>query len=452
MSGKEWSQKSADELENYLGDKMILPGNEKYAECYQGWAATDHEPAMICLCANTADVQAAVVLAVKKNIPLSVRGGGHDWQGRSFINGGLVIDLTGLNTIKIDETAKSAVIGGGVKTIDLTKAADAYGLIPVIGTSGEVGVAGFTMGGGYGLTSPSNGLGTDNLLSAELVLADGSLVTASQTENPDLLWALCGSGGNFGVVTSLQIRLHEAKPVLSGFIMFALAEAEKVLRGFEELMKNAPDELYTLLSIRTVPDGGIFLLVTPTWYGDPEVGKPVIESIRQLGTPVMEQISASSMLGLMESFAPYIGNGRYRYLKTRWIAKLLPEVIDGITAAAARISSPFSIITLFYLHGKPTRVPLAETAFGIRDVHYTLLIATEWEPEDTGTSHIHKEWADDYFELTAPYSLPGGYPNVLGSENTNQISQAYGSNLQRLQLVKKKFDPDHVFNSIPLAR
>ena len=218
----DWNQKTIDELEEALKNKIALPGTEKYASSYQGWAATDNRPAMVCLCETTEDVQAAVVLAQKKNIKLSVRSGGHDWQGRAFADGGLVIDLTRFDAIAIDAVSKFAVIGGGVKSIDLTTAAGKFNLVHVTAPSGEVGVSGFTLGGGYGLISPSCGMAADNLLAAEVVLADGSLITVSPDENQDLLWAICGGGGNFGVVTSLHIRLHDARPLLAGRIVFDL--------------------------------------------------------------------------------------------------------------------------------------------------------------------------------------------------------------------------------------
>lgn len=452
MSKTEWNQKTAEELEDILAHKIVLPGTEQYAASREGWAATGNRPAMICVCETTADVQAAVVLARKKNKAISVRGGGHDWQGRSFIDGGIVIDLTRLNSIKIIAEAKTAMIGGGVKSIDLLKAAAEADLIAVTGTSGAVGVAGFTFGGGYGLTSAANGLGVDNLLAAEVVLADGSIVQASQTENPDLLWALCGGGGNFGVVTSLHIRLHPAKPILSGFFMFDLSEAESVLRGFEKLLQSAPDELYALTAVTTTPDGSTLLMVSPTWYGDPSRGRPVVEAFSKLGTPLRGEISAYSMTGLVESFDPMVINGRVCYAKTRWLSDLGPEVIRGIAAAAKHKTSALSMITLFQIHGAPARIPLTATAFGLRSEHYALIIVAEWMPDDHTNSAAHRKWAEDLSELIAPYSLPGGYPNILGNDDHEQIAVAHSINLPQLQRVKNKFDPDGNFTAVPLSR
>jgi len=454
MSNTNWNQSTVAELEELLKNKIVLPGTEKYAASREGWAATNNHPAIIILCETTADVQASVVLAGKRNLRLSVRGGGHDWQGRSFAHNGLVIDLRNLNTIEIDAGAKVATIGGGVNALDLTTAADPYDLIAVVGTSGVVGVAGFSLGGGYGLTTPSNGLGVDNIIGAEVVLADGRLVTASETENPDLLWALRGGGGNFGVVTSLRIRLHPAKPVLTGFIMFPLSETETVLQGYRNIMQTAPDELYVLASIMSGPDGSNLMLISPVWYGDPEEGRRVIDSIRKLGNPVMEQITEMRMKDLVASYAAFIFNGRRFYGKTRWMSDIAPEVIAAITEAASNKTSPFSMISFFHLHGAPAKVPLADTAFGLREDHYLLTLAAEWLPEEESDSEIHKKWADDLFELTAPYSLPGGYLNLLGNEDQEQIAAAHGSNFPKLQSVRKKFDPDGVFSreQVPLGR
>ena len=192
-------------------------------------------------------------------------------------------------------------------------------------------------------------------------------------------------------------------------------------------------------------------MISPTSYGDPAEGRLVIDKIRQLGTPVMEQLSETSIKGLMEAFAPYIFNGSYRYAKTRWVTKLQPGLIARIAESAMHIASPLSIITLFHLHGAIARVPVADTAFALRETHYTLIIATEWMPEDTADSNVQKKWANDLFASTAPYSLPGGYPAMLGNEDLEQIAHAHGSNLPRLQSVKKRYDPDNVFKAIPIA-
>ncbi|SEA68165.1 FAD-binding oxidoreductase [Pedobacter hartonius] len=454
MSNTDWNQSTVAELEDFLKNKIVLPGTEKYPASREGWAATHNQPAIICLCETTADVRAALALASKKNLRLSVRGGGHDWQGRSFAHNGLVIDLRNLNTIEIDAEARVATTGGGVIAQDLIAAADPYDLIAVVGTGGAVGVAGFAFGGGYGLTTPSNGLGADNIIGAEVVLADGRVVTASETENPDLLWGLCGGGGSFGVVTSLRIRLHPAKPLLSGFFAFPLSETETVLQGYNKLMQSAPDELNVLVSAMSAPDGSNVIAIVPNWYGDPEEGRRVIDSIRKLGNPVMDQVSEIRMKELVESFAPFIFNGHGSYIRTRWIADFTPEVIAAIASAAAHKTSALSTIISAHLHGAPTRVPLADTPFGLREPHYIFEAVAEWLPEDDANSDMHKKWADDLIEQVAPYALPGGYLNMLGNEDKEQLANAHGSNLPRLQSVRKKFDPNGVFSreQVPLAR
>ena len=450
MSIIDWNQKTTEELEDFLKTKIILPGTEHYAGSYQGWAATDHLPAMICACENTEDVQAAVVYAQKMKLKLSVRGGGHNWEGLAFADEGLVIDLTRLNSIKIDTTASVALIGGGVKSIALIAAADEHQLVAVTGPSGEVGVAGFVLGGGYGLTTPSHGLGSDNLLAAEVVMADGSLVHTSVTENPDLLWALRGGGGNFGVVTQLQIQLHPAKPLLAGRIMFDLKEAKQILEGYNELMKTAPDELFVLVQVIETPDGKSTLNIAPNWFGDPEEGQLVIDRIRKLGTPLREQISQTNMKSLLESFAPFIINGRRIYAKTRWLTELHPDLTAIIADAVNHKTSPLSVIGLMEIHGAATTVPLADTAFGLRERHFVLLIGSEWTLDDDAQADSHRKWTDDLYEKTARYSIPGGYANLLGKGDQAQIAHAFGSNLEKVQLLKKKFDPDGVFSAIHL--
>lgn len=452
ISNTNWNQKEIDELEDFLNNKILLPHTENYLKFRKGWAATNNQPAMICLCETSEDVQAAVVLAGKRNIPLSVRGGGHDWQARSSVHGGLVIDLSKMKHIRIDANTKTAHLEGGVTSTEITDAADPFDLIPVVGNSGAVGITGFTIGGGYGVTSPKHGLGADNLISANVVLADGSLVTASKTENPDLLWALCGGGGNFGVVTSMHIRLHDTSTLLAGFMMFPLEEAETIINGYKKIMQSSPsDNFYASAVILTGPDGSPLLFFSPVWTGSLEEGERLIDSIRKLGHPVKEKIGEMRLKDFLALLTASLVNGRSYHIKTRWIENITPEITTLILKSAAARTSPYSKIAVFHMHGIPTTTLLPETSFGLRKDHHVVNILAEWEPEDVN-SETHRKWANELSETLAQYALPGGYANLLGSEEHEQIAHAYGSNLSRLQSVKKIFDPNEVFSAIPLAR
>lgn len=452
MTSMDWNEKDVDVLENFLKGKLLLPDHENYPQFRKGWAATINKPAIICLCETSEDVQAAVVLAGKKNLPLSVRGGGHDWQGRSSVDGGLVIDLSKMKNIEIDADTKVAHIAAGVTSTEITEAADVFDLEPVIGNSGAIGIVGFTIGGGYGVNSPKHGLGVDNLLSAEVVLADGRLVTASKTENQDLFWALCGGGGNFGVVTAITIRLYDAGNLVAGFIMFPLAEAEAIIRGYTDIMRLSPsDNFYASAVILSGPDGSPLLFFSPAWTGDPETGKSLIDSIRKLGHPVKEKIEEMRLKDFLALLTASLINGRSYHVKTRWIEEITPEITAAVLKSAAEKTSPHSKIALFYMHGAAVRIPLHETAFGLRKKHYVLNILAEWEAEATGTE-AHINWANELSDILSHDALPGGYANLLGSEDHEQIAHAHGSNLNRLQAIKKTFDPNGIFSAIPLAK
>ncbi|SEA68199.1 FAD-binding oxidoreductase [Pedobacter hartonius] len=454
MNNTDWNQKTVQELEDFLKNKIVLQGSEEYAALKIGWAVTNNKPAIICFCSTTEDVQAAVTLAGKKKLPLSVRGGGHDWQGRSVAHQGFVIDLEHLNTIVIDPDAKVATIGGGVTALKLINAADPYGLIATVGNCGEIGMTGYSLVGGYGLTSPSTGLAADSIIGAEVVLANGQIVTASEAENPDLLWGLRGGGGSFGVVTSLRLSLYPAKPLLAGFIMFPLSETETILHGYNKLMKSAPDELSAIVAFKPAPDGTKVIMIAPTWYGDVEEGQRVIDSIRKLGNPVMEQVTETTIKDLLESLSNFIENGHFHYCTTRWMSDVAPEVMTAIADAASQPTSALSGIGLMHLHGAPARVPLSETAFGLREAHFAVSALAEWTTEDTANADIHKKWVDDLFEKIDSYALPGGYLAFMGNDDKEQLANAHGSNLPRLQSVRKKFDPNGVFSreQVPLAR
>jgi len=453
MSNTNWNEKEINELEDFLSNKILLPGTENYLRFRNGWAATNNQPAIICLCETAEDVQAAVVLAGKKNIPLSVRGGGHDWQARSSVHGGLVIDLSKMRHIDVDATTKTAYVEGGVTSTEIAEAADPFDLIPVVGNSGAVGIVGFTIGGGYGVTSPKHGLGADNLLSANVVLADGSLVTASKTENPDLLWALCGGGGNFGVVTSMRIRLHDNPTLVAGFMMFPLEEAETIIQGYNKIMQSSPsDNFYASAVMLTGPNGSPLLFFSPVWAGEPEEGKRLIDSIRELGHPVKENIGEMRLKDFLALLTASLVNGRSYHIKTRWIETITPEITALILKSAADRTSPYSKIAIFHMHGVATRTLLPETSFGLRKDHHVVNVLAEWEPEDVANAETHRKWANELAETLGQYALPGGYANLLGSEEHEQIAHSYGSNLPRLQSIKKIYDPDEVFSAIPLPR
>ena len=435
-----------------LRERTVLPADKAYAGARRIWnGAVSRFPAVFALCETVEDVRAAVWAARTNGLPLSVRGGGHDWAGRALRENGLVIDLSGMRHVEIDAAAQVATVAGGARGMDVVAAAAAHGLTAVTGHCGAVGMAGLTLGGGYGPLTPRLGLALDNLLGADIMLANCTRVTASADEHPDLFWALRGGGGNFGVVTSMRVRLHPIEKVLSGTIIFPWAEAETVLRRYGDMIETAPDELAVMAGILPGPEGAPVLCLSPTWSGEMARGEAVMQDLQRLGTPMRAQIMPMTYGELLGMYDAHVVDGRHYAVETRWLPKLTPDAISSIVAAGGKRTSPFTMIALHHFHGAATRVPENATAFGLRKNHFLVEIIAAWEPGLTDDGATHRQWAKNLGQNLAPAALPGGYANLLGPDAWDQIIFAYGSNISRLQHVKQRFDPEGVFTSaIPL--
>jgi FAD/FMN-containing dehydrogenase len=287
----------------------------------------------------------------------------------------------------------------------------------------------------------------DNLLGAEVVLADGRLVCCDERENPELFWALRGGGGNFGVVTAMRVRLHPVRGALAGMILFPFSQAESVLRGYAEVSASAPDELSVLAVMLSASDGSPVVGLAPMWTGENRQGEEWISRLNRLGTPIMEQVSPTTYASWLAMWDSHTVLGRHCAAESRWLPALTLKTIAPLVAGLQQKTSTFSAIILHHFRGAATRVPLAATAFGLREEHFMLEIIAMWEPsaEDEGT--MHRNWAHSVWNDLASYALPGGYPNMLAPHQQEQTVQAYGSNLGRLQRAKRLFDPEAIFTS-----
>jgi FAD binding domain/Berberine and berberine like len=442
---------AAHYLRAVMQGNVLLPGDRAYTSACQIWnGAVDHRPALFALCRTVEDVQAAVRTARAHGLPLSVRGGGHDWAGRALRHDGLVVDLSGMRGVEIDPQARVAKVGGGATAIDLIAAAAPHELGAITGTVGAVGMVGMTLGGGYGPLTSQYGLALDNFLEARVVLADGQVVVANGFENAELFWALRGGGGNFGVVVSMSVRLHPIGKLLAGLILFPWSEAESVLRGYAEKVASAPDELTVIACMLSCPSGEPVLFLAPTWSGEPSEGEQIIAGLQTLGTPILVHVGPMSCGDLLAMHDTHVVNGRHYAVKTHWISAMTPEVISKLVAAGTNRTSPFTAIAVHHFHGAATRVPLDATAFGLRREHFLVEITAAWEPGDNFA--IHRQWAQNLSRALAPAALPGGYPNLLGPEELDRVAQAYGDNIGRLQEVKRRFDPEWIFSATPLPR
>jgi len=440
----------AEEFNRRLPVGRVLAGRD-YEHSRRIWnGAIDHAPAVIVRPRTRDEVRVAVLTARDQDLPLSVRGGGHDWAGRALRHGGLVIDLSAMKHVIVDAEKRIATVQGGATAGEVVSAAHALGLSAAMGTVGGVGMAGLTLGGGYGPLLGRYGLALDNLLGAEVVLADGHSVTTTESQEPELFWALRGGGGNFGVVTSISVRLHPVVGVLAGLIVYPWSDAARVWALLDDFLADAPDELTVQTGLLPGPDGRPTVFVSPLWCGDPARGERVIESLRSLGTPLMANVAPTSYAELLSQFDAHVVAGRHYGVRTRNVSRLAPEIIAALDEAGRRHTSRFSAIAVHHFHGAATRVPLGSTAFGIRTPHRMIEIVAAWAPDDDQAAHVM--WADRVAADLAPHALAGGYANMLGPRDHEQIANAYGSNAARLCAAKKHFDPDGVFSAIALPK
>ncbi|WP_208719966.1 FAD-binding oxidoreductase [Amycolatopsis circi] len=441
------------ELRAKMRGTVLVESDPEYAGARKIWnGAVDRKPAAIARCLDDRDVVAAVCAARRHGSALSVLGGGHDWAGRALRDGGLLIDLTAMREVRVDELSWTAFVQGAARAGDVLAAARPYGLAPVTGVINKVGLTGLTLGGGYGVLGGRYGLASDNLISADVVLADGRKVTASATEHPDLYWALRGGGGNFGVVTEAHFQLHPVSAVQAGLLVFPLDQAKRVLRGYQDLIGEAPDDLTVMAGFFSGPDGEPVLFLLPVWCGDEQRAEPWLARLRGLGEPVAGELTSMAYPDVLSLFDESIVDGRHNEMRTRWVAGLTDEIIDVIVAAMSKVASPLTGLFLHNFHGAAAEVAPEDTAFALRRDHLLVEICASWESaaDDDGAAHRH--WARDLSADLARHALPGGYPNLLGTDEPERVTVAFGPNAPRLLEVAARYDPDGVFNAVASLR
>ncbi|MFC7534180.1 FAD-binding oxidoreductase [Actinoplanes sp. GCM10030250] len=434
-------------LRKHLGERLIVAGDGAFAGARRVWnAAVTSRPAVIARCADAAEVSLAVSAAADAGLPLSVRAGGHDWAGRALRDGGLVVDLTGMRGAHVDTAARTVTVGGGATAADLLAVTTPHGLVAATGVVSSVGMAGLTTVGGYGGLIGRAGLALDNLLDADVVLADGSTVKAGPDGDSELWWALRGGGGNFGVVTRLRYRLHELPAVLAGMLMFPFEESAAVLAGYAEIVAEAPDELTVMCGFLPGPDGRALPFLCPFWSsGDLAAGERAVARLRSLGHPIVDQVGPVPYPAALAMFDGNISDRNSYLLRSRWFPEMSPIAADALIAGAAALPSPYSALIVNRFHGAAARVDPAATAFALRTPHQVAEVIAVWTPGET--PERHRAWAGSVVTALDPIALPGGYPNLLGPEEDERARASYGANLDRLLRAKRRYDPGNVFAS-----
>lgn len=442
---------------------IVTDGDPAYDAVRRIWnAMIDHRPAVIARCLSSRDVQNAVAFARDHRMLLSVRGGGHHIAGNAMADGGLAIDLSPMRTVRVDAARRTARVSGGALLGDVDHETQAFGLATPLGINSTTGFAGLCLGGGFGWLTRKYGMTVDNLLSADVVTADGAVRIASSSSDPDLFWAIRGGGGNFGVVTSFEIALHPVGPLVhSGLVVYPAAQARDVLERWRDFTEAAPDELSVWVVLRKAPPlpflpreahGTDVVVLAAVYAGDAADGARATAPLSNLGTPIASVLQPQPYEAFQQAFDPLLAPGARNYWKSSDFDELEDGALDLFVEAARAIPSPECEIFIAQLGGAMARVAPDATAYAGRDAHYIMNVHGRWRsPSDDQTV---RTWARRVFTDTAPYATGGGYVNFLTEDERGRVPSAYGLNYERLSEIKQRLDPDNLFrmnHNIPPA-
>ncbi|MDL2357828.1 MAG: FAD-binding oxidoreductase [Pseudomonadota bacterium] len=450
---------TTSEIEGFraaLRGNVVLPADPGYDAARTIWnAMIDRRPALIVRCAGAADVLAAVGFARGHALPLAIRGGGHNIAGSALCNDGLVIDLSAMRSVRIDAERRRAYVEAGATLRDVDHEAQAYALATPLGINSTTGVAGLTLGGGFGWLSRTYGLTVDNLLSADVVTAEGRRLHVSATDYPDLFWALRGGGGNFGVVTSFVFQLHPVGPeVTAGLMVFPGEQAGKVLMQYRDLVASMGPNLSVWGVLRKAPPlpfladavhGTDVLALALFSPSKPDTLQAAIAQLRGCGQPLGEHIGALPYTAWQQAFDPLLAPGARNYWKSHNFTRLSDAAIAVVTDYAGRLPSPQSEIFLGLLGEKASAHPPGETAYPHRNALFAMNVHTRWEDPADDARCIG--WAREFFKAAAPHAAGSVYINFLTEDESDRIAEAYGPNYARLAQIKAKYDPHNLFRS-----
>jgi FAD/FMN-containing dehydrogenase len=441
-------------LKRDLNGKVVLPHDAAYESARKIWnGMVDKRPAVIVRCLHTSDVVRAVQFARDSGLPLAVRGGGHNIAGNATCDDGIVIDLSQMNTVSVNPGLRRAHVGGGALLADVDAATQAHGLAVPVGINSTTGIAGLTLGGGFGWLSRKYGMTVDNLESAEVVTAAGDVVRSSATEHPDLFWAIRGGGGNFGIVTRFEFRLHPVGPqVLCGLVVYPAWEGKTVLRKYREFMARAPEELLVWAVLRQAPPlpflpqeahGKDVVVLAFCYAGDPAEGEKLVAPLRKFGALVGAHVGVQPYTAWQQAFDPLLTAGARNYWKSHFFAGFPDGLIDAVLDQARKLPSPQCEIFIGALGGATMRPAVDATAYSQRNAEYTMNVHGRWDDPADDAKGIR--WTRDVFDATAPYANGGVYVNFLTADEGDRIKNAYGPNYDRLVKVKRQYDPGNLF-------
>ena len=437
---------AVDQLGLSIEGDVLRAGDAGYDEARTIWnAMIDKRPALIARCRNATDVQAAVRFARDNDLLVSVRGGGHNVAGNAICDDGLMIDLSLMKEVQIDKAAARVKVGGGATLGDLDRATHAEGLAVPAGIVSETGVGGLTLGGGVGWLVRKHGMTCDNLVSAEVVTADGRIVTASASENDDLFWGLRGGGGNFGVVTTFEFKAYPLTTVVGGMILFPRDDAGEVYRFYRDFTKQAPLDLTAYCACLCTPDGMPVTAVIACYSGDLAQAESVLAPLRSFGNPVADMLQEMPRIDMQTMFDAGFPYGNRNYWKSAFVDELTDDAIDIVVERANLNPSPLSALMIEYYYGGPSsEIGETETAFAHRAAQYDVGIVGQWV--ESSDDHKNMSWVRETYDALAPFNNGRIYANLMGSDQmTDELQSAFGPNYERLVALKRKYDPDNFF-------
>ena len=435
------------ELEDSMRGQVVGPNHPDYDDARKVHnGMIDKRPAVVTYCTGVADVMAALRFGLAHDLTVAVRSGGHNVAGKAVCDDGIVIDLSRMKGVRVDAAHRLARAQAGLTWGEFDRETQVFGLATTGGAISTTGIAGLTLGGGIGWLQRKHGLACDNLLSADVVTADGRLVAASEDENPDLFWGLRGGGGNFGIVTSFEYRLHEVGPVLGGPVLHPITAAKDAFEFYREFSAAAPDELFCEFALVPLPDGQQAVAIFVAYFGEPSEGERVLAAVHDFGRPIEDMLGPLNYCELQQAFDADFPFGLKNYWKSSNIAQLSDDAIVTMVDFMKSAPSTRPMVVIDQFGGAVARVPDDATAFGHRDAEYDLIIAAIWDDPAEEESHI--AWAKSFWAAMQPFSTDSVYVNYLSEEGEDRVRAAYGDrHFARLVELKRKYDPQNVFRN-----
>lgn len=442
-------------LKSSIRGKVILPGDTGYDEVRKIWnGMIDRHPAVIVQCAEEHDISQAIRFARENDLELSIRGGGHHIAGNSMCDDGLVIDFSNMKNVRVDTQKRRAYVEPGATLADFDKAVQEYGLATPTGINSTTGIAGLTLGGGFGWLTRKYGMTIDNLLSAKVVTADGKMLKASETDNSDLFWAIRGGGSNFGVVTEFEFKLHPVGPeVLAGLLVFPFVDAKQILKRYRDYVESIPREFNLWVVLRHAPPlpflpeevhGKLVLVLAVFYDGDLAKGQKLVQFLRDFGSLHGEHIGVQPYTAWQQAFDPLLTPGARNYWKSHNFTELSDEVLDSMIKYAGKMPSLECEIFIGLISGAANEISSDAMAYSSRDAKFVMNVHGRWSQKKHDKKCI--SWARAFFKDAAPYASGGAYVNFMTGDESERVISAYGSNYERLAKIKTKYDPNNIFH------